>query len=112
MMFGSVDIFIYHLPISYQYYQKPCIGALAQLLGKEFVMLLMYNMDMETELRNGEHILQTQSASEAVEGAALSLESVDDVHSSNSLAPGMLGVGDCIPDDVLEESLNKKKSVP
>jgi hypothetical protein len=85
---------------------------LEQPLDKEFGMLLMYNMDIERKLRNGEHILQTQSASETVESAALSLESIDDVHSSDSFTPGMLGVGDGIPDDILEESLNKKKSVP
>ena len=33
----------------------------------------------------------------------MSLESVDDVESSNSLSLGVLGVGDGVPDDVLEE---------
>jgi hypothetical protein len=71
-------------------------------------MLLMYN-GYRKKRKNGDDILQTQSASETVEGATLSLESVDDVHSSNSLASSMFGVGDCIPDDVLEEALNKIK---
>jgi hypothetical protein len=75
---------------------------------KEFKMLLMYN-GYRKKRKNGDDILQTQSASETVEGATLSLESVDDVHSSNSLASSMFGVGDCIPDDVLEEALNKIK---
>ena len=43
--------------------------------------------------------------SEAVEGAALSLESVDDVHGSDGLPFGVFGVGDGIPDDVLKEHL-------
>ena len=44
-------------------------------------------------------------ATEAVESAALALEGVDDVHGSDRLALGMLGVGDGIPDDVLQENL-------
>ena len=42
---------------------------------------------------------------EAVECAALALESVDDVHGGNGLAASVLGVGDSIADDVLEEDL-------
>jgi hypothetical protein len=45
------------------------------------------------------------SAAEAVEGAALSLESVDDIHSRNGLPAGVLRVGDGISDDVFEERL-------
>jgi hypothetical protein len=37
--------------------------------------------------------------------AALSLESVDDVHGRDGLAAGVLGVGDGIADDVLQEHL-------
>ena len=44
-------------------------------------------------------------STEAVEGAALALESVDDIHSSDGLALGVFGVGDGIADDVLEEDL-------
>ena len=44
-------------------------------------------------------------AAEAVQGAALPLQSVDDVHGSDGLPLGMLGVGDGIPDDVLKEDL-------
>ncbi len=44
-------------------------------------------------------------ASESVEGSALSLESIDDVHSSDSLSSGVLSVGHSISDDVLEEYL-------
>ena len=42
---------------------------------------------------------------ESVEGSALSLQSVDDVHGGDSLALCVLGVGDGIADDVLQEDL-------
>jgi hypothetical protein len=42
---------------------------------------------------------------EAVEGAALALEGVDDVKSSDGLAASVLSVGDSIADDVLKEHL-------
>jgi hypothetical protein len=44
-------------------------------------------------------------ASESVEGAALALERVDDVHGGDGLAARVLGVGDGVADDVLEEDL-------
>ena len=44
-------------------------------------------------------------ATEAVQSAALALESVDDVHGGDGLAFGVLGVGDRIADDVLQEDL-------
>ena len=44
-------------------------------------------------------------ASETVESAALALEGVDDVHGGDGLAAGVLGVGDGVTDDVLEEDL-------
>ena len=43
--------------------------------------------------------------SESVESATLPLESVDDVHSSDSLPLGVLSVGDSITDDILQEDL-------
>ena len=43
--------------------------------------------------------------SESVEGAALPLEGIDDVHGGDGLPLGVLGVGDGIPDDVLKENL-------
>uniref|UniRef100_A0A8R7QK66 Uncharacterized protein n=1 Tax=Triticum urartu TaxID=4572 RepID=A0A8R7QK66_TRIUA len=46
-----------------------------------------------------------RSAAESVEGAALSLERVDDVHGGDGLAAGVLGVGDGVADDVLQEDL-------
>jgi len=42
---------------------------------------------------------------ESVEGSALTLESIDNIHSSDSLPLGMLSVGDSITDDVLKENL-------
>ena len=42
---------------------------------------------------------------ETVEGTALSLEGVDDVERGDGLALGVLGVGDGVTDDTLEEGL-------
>ena len=44
------------------------------------------------------------STTEAVESASLSLESVDDVEGSDGLSAGVFGVGDGVPDNVLEEA--------
>nr|XP_034356709.1 uncharacterized protein LOC117707392 [Arvicanthis niloticus] len=44
-------------------------------------------------------------ASEAVEGAALALESVHHIHGSDGLALGVLSVRDCVADHVLQEHL-------
>ncbi len=43
-------------------------------------------------------------SAESVEGSALSLKGVDDVHSGDGFPSGVLGVGDGISDDVLQES--------
>ena len=48
--------------------------------------------------------MRTCSSTEAVEGAALSLESVDDVESGDGLSLGVLGVGHGVADNVLEEA--------
>lgn len=42
---------------------------------------------------------------ETVEGTALPLEGVDDVEGGDGLALGVLGVGDGVADDTLEEGL-------
>jgi len=47
----------------------------------------------------------THLTTETVQCATLSLESVDNVEGGDGLALGVLGVGDCITDDALEESL-------
>ena len=43
--------------------------------------------------------------SESVQGASLPLQGVDDVHGCDGLSLGVLGVGDGITDDVLQEHL-------
>jgi hypothetical protein len=42
---------------------------------------------------------------ETVQGAALTLQRVDDVEGGDGLALGVLGVGDGVTDDTLEEGL-------
>ena len=42
---------------------------------------------------------------ETVQGAALTLEGVDDIEGGDSLALGVLSVGDGVTDDSLEEGL-------
>lgn len=48
---------------------------------------------------------------ETVEGAALSLEGVDDVERRDSLALGVLSVGDSVTDDTLKEGLENTASL-
>ena len=50
-------------------------------------------------------------STESVEGAALALESVDDIHGGDGLSLGVLAVGDGISDDVLEEHLQNSTSL-
>ena len=52
----------------------------------------------------GEEVRKRRSRAEAVERAALALERVDDVERGDGLALGVLGVGDRVADDVLEEA--------
>ena len=47
----------------------------------------------------------TRLSAESVQSAALAFQSVDDVHGGDGLSLGVLGVGDCITDDVLKEDL-------
>ena len=53
-------------------------------------------------------------SSKAVQGASLSLQGVHHIHGSDSLPLSMLGVGDSITDDILQEDLNTKmvKTLP
>ena len=44
-------------------------------------------------------------SAESVEGLSLTLEGVDNVHGSDGLTTSVLGVGDRVTDDVLEEDL-------
>ena len=48
---------------------------------------------------------------EAVQGAALAFESVDDVHGGDGLALGVLAVRDSVTDDVLKENLHTRSIV-
>ena len=50
-------------------------------------------------------------AAEAVQGAALPLQSVDDVHGGDGLPFGVLGVSDGIPDDVLQKHFKNTASL-
>ena len=43
--------------------------------------------------------------SESVQGASLPLEGIDHIHGGDGLPLGVFGVGDSVPDDVLEEHL-------
>ena len=49
--------------------------------------------------------LNARLTSESVQGTSLAFQSVDDVHGGDCLSLGVLGVGDCISDHVLEEDL-------
>ena len=44
-------------------------------------------------------------SAKAVQGPALPLQSIDHIHSGHSLPLGMLGVGDSVSDDILQEDL-------
>ena len=50
-------------------------------------------------------ILRRCLASEAVQGASLAFQGVDHVHGGHRLPLGVLGVGDSVTDDVLQEDL-------
>ena len=50
-------------------------------------------------------------STESVQSTTLTFQSVDDVHGSDGLTLGVLGVGDGIADDVLEEDLENTASL-
>ena len=50
-------------------------------------------------------------SSESVQSTSLPLEGIDDIHSGDSLPLGVFGVGDGIPDHVLEEDLEDSASL-
>jgi hypothetical protein len=50
-------------------------------------------------------------STETIEGTALALEGVDNVEGCDSLSLGVLGVGDGITDDALEEGLQNTTSL-
>jgi hypothetical protein len=55
--------------------------------------------------REGERDKKALLTTETVQGAALSLEGIDDIERCDSLSLGVLGVGDGVTDDTLEEGL-------
>jgi hypothetical protein len=57
------------------------------------------------------HARDDDLAAETVEGAALTLQRVDDVHRGDRLALGVLGVRDRVADHVLEEDLEDAASL-
>ena len=50
-------------------------------------------------------LVRTSLSSKAVQGAPLPLEGIHHVERGHGLAAGVLGVGDSVPDDVLQEHL-------
>jgi hypothetical protein len=50
-------------------------------------------------------------ATETIQGLALTLESIDDVHGGHSLATSVFSVGDAITDDVFKEDLEDTASL-
>ena len=48
--------------------------------------------------------------SESVESSALSFQSIDDIHSGDGLSLGVLGVGDCVSDNIFQENLENSTS--
>ena len=52
----------------------------------------------------------TRLTTETIQSTALSLEGIDNVERSDSLALGVLSVGDCVTDDTLEEGLENTAS--
>ena len=60
---------------------------------------------MKISSRGRIHWNATNLTSESVEGSALSLQSIDDIHGGNGLPLGMFSVGDGISDDIFQEDL-------
>ena len=50
-------------------------------------------------------------ASKAIEGTTLPLQGIHNIHSSDGLPLSMLGVGDSIADDILQEDLQDTPSL-
>jgi hypothetical protein len=69
----------------------------------EEIFVALKRADFSEILRHGRS--SDGLTTEAVQGASLALERIDDVHGRHGLALGVLGVGDGIADDVLEEDL-------
>ena len=61
--------------------------------------------------RTGWFVIVGRLTAEAVQSTSLALESVDDVHSCDRLAFGLLGVGDSVTDHVLQEDFENATSL-
>ena len=59
----------------------------------------------EDESREYVVLCEKRLTTETIQSAALSLEGVDDVERGDSLALGVLSVGDCVTDNAFEEGL-------
>ena len=71
------------------------------LLGRALAFFWLYFVECSLWYEGKACCLST----ETVEGTALALESVDNIHGGDSLAASVLGVGHGVTDDVLEEDL-------
>lgn len=57
------------------------------------------------------HIHVSKLPSKTIQGSTLALQSIDNVHGSDGLPLGMLSVGDCVSDDVLQKDLENTTSL-
>ena len=75
-------------------------------------MIYLYRYDklLVNKLLN-KYILIELSTSETIDGSALSLEGVNDVHSSDGFSAGVFSVGDGVSDNAFEESLEDLSGV-
>jgi len=64
---------------------------------------LKYRIAKDANKDDGEKVVDLST--ETVEGTALALEGIDNIEGCDSLSLGVLGVGDGITDDALEEGL-------
>jgi hypothetical protein len=81
--------------------RKSC-HCLVVLINTSFVLFALFMTSCAA--------LVVSLTTEAVQGAALALEGVDDVKSGDGLAAGVLGVSDSITDDVFKEDLEHTTS--
>jgi hypothetical protein len=72
--------------------------------------MVLINTRLRLRVRGGREskLLLDDLGTETVQSAALALEGVDDVHGGDGLPASVLGVGDGVADDVLEEHLEDR----
>jgi len=95
---------------SNSYLLKPIIPWATTQSQTRTVLETLSNIDSKIDIirnPNFRAIVQTPNSltTETVEGPALPLESVDNVHGSDGLAASVLGVGDSVANHVLEKDL-------